>query len=153
MLKSFSKYRALAPDQRRWFRRCWWQFALWHIRIQYFPYHWWKARIFSELNSESGHSLPLSLSEAIRLSEMAARHHIFPINCLRRCVVQQQFLAQYGYDLALHFGVAKQSARLKAHCWLTHKGQLINDGPEVVNTYTELKLAGEQSQHILASLR
>ncbi len=84
---------------------------------------------------------------------MAARHHIFPINCLRRCVVQQQLLAQYGYDLALHFGVAKKDARLKAHCWLTYKGQLINDGPEVVNTYTELKLAGEQSQHILASLR
>ena len=84
---------------------------------------------------------------------MAARHHIFPINCLRRCVVQQQLLAQYGYDLALHFGVAKQDTRLKAHCWLTHKGQLVNDGPEVVNTYTELKLAAVQSQHILASLR
>lgn len=84
---------------------------------------------------------------------MAARHHVFPINCLRRCVVQQQLLAEYGFELALHFGVAKADNRLKAHCWLTLDGSLVNDGPEVINTYTELKLAGEQSQQILASLR
>ncbi|TPV53882.1 lasso peptide biosynthesis B2 protein [Aestuariibacter sp. GS-14] len=153
VFKSLSQFWALNSAQKKWFVRCWWQFAIWHIRIQYLPYHWWKMRLFNSLNNNSGRSLSFSLQDAIRLSEMAARHHVFRINCLRRCVVQQQLLAEYDYETTLHFGVAKQDSRLKAHCWLTHQGKLINDGPEVVSTYTELKLAGEQSQQILAALR
>lgn len=132
---------------------CWWQFAKWHLIIQFLPYKSWKHCIFDNSNVKSERSLTISLHRAVQLSEMAARHHVFTINCLRRCLVQQQLLAQHGYSLDLHFGVAKDQGKLKAHCWLTYNNSLVNDGEDVVCQYTELTLAENQSQQIIGALR
>lgn len=153
MIKHFKKLRALTKEERRWFWQCWRQFAKWHIIIQYFPYSWWKDSIFTSKLNESKHSLTFPLSKAIQISEMAARNHVFHINCLRRCMVQQQLLGQQGYDLKLHFGVKKEQGILKAHCWLTENERLVNDGPEVISTYTELTLADQQASKLVGSLR
>lgn len=68
-------------------------------------------------------------------------------------MVQQQLLGRYGYLLEFHFGVAKEHNKLKAHCWLTYQNKLVNDGEEVVSTYTELTLAERQKQQIISSLK
>lgn len=153
MIKRCKQLLSLPAAERRWFWLCWWQFAKWHLIIQYCSYGKWKNVIFNSVYSESGRSLHIPLAKAIQLSEMAARNHIFTINCLRRCLVQQQLLARYGYSLNLHFGVKKQQGKLKAHCWLTYQNKLINDGDEVVSTYTELTLAEHQSQQIINALK
>ena len=153
MIKHVKQLLSLPAAERRWFWLCWRQFAKWHLIIQYLPYNKWKKVIFKKQDSQSECSLSFSLFRAVQLSEMAARHHIFPINCLRRCLVQQQLLARYGYSLDLHFGVKKQHDILKAHCWLTYENKLVNDGEEVVSSYTELKLAENQSQQIISALK
>ena len=153
MIKRFKQLRSLSREERRWFWRCWRQFAKWHLIIQYRPYDKWKNSLFDKSHGESNGSLTLSLSRAIQISEMAARNHIFHINCLRRSLVQQQLLGQQGYELKLHFGVRKEQGKLKAHCWLTENERLVNDGPEVISTYTELTLADNQTSKLIGSLR
>lgn len=153
MIKQLKQFALLPAAERRWFWLCWWQFAKWHLKIQYLPYHKWQANLFKSNLVESKRSLTFSLGRAIQISEMAARHHVFPINCLRRCMVQQQLLGRYGYLLEFHFGVAKEHNKLKAHCWLTYHNKLVNDGEDVVSTYTELTLAERQKQQIISSLK
>jgi hypothetical protein len=153
VIKRCKQFLLLPAAERRWFWLCWWQFAKWHLIIQFLPYRKWKGIIFKSTHGKSGCSLQFSLTTAIQLSEMAARNHLFRINCLRRCLVQQQLLARYGYTLNLHFGVKKQHGTLKAHCWLTYQNKLVNDGEEVVSTYAELKLAEHQSQQIIHALK
>ncbi|GGF67835.1 lasso peptide biosynthesis B2 protein [Alteromonas lipolytica] len=153
MIKPLKQFAALTKAEKRWFWRCWWLFAKWHLKIRFQPYQKWKEDIFGGDNKESERSLTLSIARAIQLSEMAARNHIFKINCLRRCLVQQQLLSQYGFKLQLHFGVAKEHNKLKAHCWLTHNGALINDSEDVVSTYTELTMAEQQTRQIIGALK
>jgi hypothetical protein len=121
--------------------------------VTYLPYKQWQKKVFgSSLNTTSS-PLPLPLGRAIAISEIAARHHVFHINCLRRCLVQRRMLAQYGLVSTLHFGVAKEQNKMKAHCWLTYKGELINDGPEVIASYTELVLNQQQQASLVAGLK
>ena len=82
----------------------------------------------------------------IQLSEAAARNHLRPMNCLRRCLAQQRLLRRRQVSSHMHIGVRKTAKGLEAHAWLTSQGQVLNDEPNVGDRYSQLQ--SEQWQSI-----
>ncbi len=84
----------------------------------------------------------------IQITEMAARNHLWPMNCLRRCLSQQRMLSRRSIGSQLHIGVKKTENRLEAHAWLSLNGYILNDTPDVTERYSELE-AGSFDSNIL----
>ena len=134
MLRTFL---ALSAIEKMTFIEAWWLFLKSDYRIRHADYATWQNRIFGvELPANNTLSLPSNL---VPLIEKAARNHLRKMNCLRRCMVTMEMLQRRGIKADLHFGVRINAGKTEAHCWLSWQGQLINDGPEVVSTYTELE--------------
>lgn len=83
----------------------------------------------------------LQVARLIRLSEIAARYHYRPMNCLRRCLAQHRLLAEQGIVATVHFGARRGDEGLAAHSWLTVKGRVVNDSEDVVERYATLDSA------------
>lgn len=73
------------------------------------------------------------------------------MNCLRRCLTQQQLLKTNNYITKMHIGVALNNGKLSAHSWLSYKGQVINDTNDVTERYSALKALNEDD--IVKSLK
>jgi hypothetical protein len=73
------------------------------------------------------------------------------MNCLRRCLCQQQLLATKHYVCQLHIGVKITDNNVQAHSWLSYEGALINDSEELIKQYTELEKS--TNTKILSALR
>lgn len=131
MLRAFL---ALTGEQKKWFVQAWFKFLFWDWRIRHQPYAKWQDRVFVA-NKQTRSALPNGF---IGVIEKAGRHHIRHMNCLRRCMVTMEMMQQYGVVPQLHFGVRRVGKKTQAHCWLTLNGELLNDGHEVIDTYTEL---------------
>ena len=82
-----------------------------------------------------------NVSRVIQLSEAAARNHLRPMNCLRRCFVQQRLLKRRDVASDLHIGVRKTAGGLEAHAWLSSQGRVLNDTPDVSQRYAQLQTA------------
>ncbi|MBU2977716.1 lasso peptide biosynthesis B2 protein [Alteromonas sp. C1M14] len=131
MLSSFF---ALTGEQKKWFIYAWIKFLLWDWRIRHQSYKKWQHRVFS-VSEVAPKPVPDGLISVI---EKAGRHHIRHMNCLRRCMVTMDIMQRQGISPQLHFGVRRAGTKTQAHCWLTLDDKLLNDGPEVIDTYTEL---------------
>jgi hypothetical protein len=78
----------------------------------------------------------------VRLSEIAARRHFRPMNCLRRSLVQLRLLQHFGYAVSLVLGVRKSHQSVAAHAWLCDAAGPLNDSLENIEGYERLKIAG-----------
>jgi hypothetical protein len=58
--------------------------------------------------------------------------------CLRRSLVLLRELRRLRVAGALHVGVRHVAVRPEAHAWIEVDGEVINDDPRLVSTYTEL---------------
>ena len=125
----------LSADQKRWFIKAWFAFLLWHIRIRFSNYKAWQHRVFPSTTTHKT-EYPAHFVATI---EKAGRHHLWHMNCLRRCLVTMEMSHQVNIFPVIHFGVKIENGVTKAHCWLSLNGVLINDSEEVVSAYTELK--------------
>ncbi len=130
--------------------KAWWLFVYWHLLISRVAYKKWRKKLLKSNKTDSNSSITEVIS-IIKLTESVARHHIVPINCLRRCAVQKQLLAQLGHATQLVFGVKKSAGQYQAHCWLTFNDQIINDSPEETNKYTTL--SNQNPEQILKSFK
>lgn len=79
------------------------------------------------------------VAHIIHLSESAARHHLRPMNCLRRSLTQQRLLRRRHLSSNLHIGVRTGESALEAHAWLSWQGKVLNDTPDVGEHYAELQ--------------
>jgi hypothetical protein len=61
------------------------------------------------------------------LVAIAARHHLYPMTCLRRSLALQRLLAGSGVAADLRLGVRKQDGALQAHAWLEWDGQPVGE--------------------------
>jgi Transglutaminase-like superfamily len=71
--------------------------------------------------------------------DLAARHHLYPMTCLRRSLTLQWLLAQGGLDTTLQFGVRRENGTLQAHAWLDYQGRVIDKSPISIEQYANLK--------------
>ncbi len=76
----------------------------------------------------------------VRLTERVARHHLRPMNCLRRTLAARLILARRGISSSAHIGVRIGDDQvLRAHAWLSDgHGGVLNDAPDVTRRYREL---------------
>lgn len=130
------RFWSLGIRRQCWFLQAWCLYAYWHTKIAFSQFETWNAELFLQQEQGEAAHVPKQLIETI---EMAGRHHIKKMNCLRRCLVTKSLLQQYGVTPKLHFGVRFVGKNFEAHCWLTANGVLLNDSADNVNTYSELK--------------
>lgn len=79
------------------------------------------------------------IQRSSNLVDLAARHHLYPMTCLRRSLALQWLLARSSLDTSLQFGVRRENGKLQAHAWLEHQGQVIDKTPIPIEQYTNLK--------------
>lgn len=141
----------LSPAQ--WLMLCeaWLLFIVWDRRLRTKAYNTWRESI-SNLGSNNKSSVSLNRVLAIvKAAEIAGRNHIVKVNCLRRCLTQKQMLMKRNIPVSIHFGVRLSAGKVDAHCWLIWNGVIINDAPEVVESYSELKEINPSSLAALLS--
>jgi hypothetical protein len=71
--------------------------------------------------------------------DLAARHHLYPMTCLRRSLALQWLLSRSGLDTTLQFGVRRENGKLQAHAWLDYQGQVIDKIRIPIEQYANLK--------------
>ena len=134
----------------------WVVFLKWDLLISFTQYEKWRNKIhcLSNLRKPSLNDAEKSANTAItpeqitliiRLSEISGRFHFRKMNCLRRCVSQQEILVKRSIDTRMHIGIRIEEEKVKAHAWLTLNGRVINDSEEVISLYSELKSANEHN--------
>lgn len=135
----------------------WFIFVKWDLLISFTQYETWRNKIILSPNLDNATSsindatLAKQIKLIIKLSEIAARFQIRKMNCLRRCLSQQQMLKKRGFSAQMHIGVRFEEEQLLAHAWLTIQGKVINDSEDVIDRYSELKSVSEKG--ILSALR
>jgi len=98
-----------------------------------------RMRISAEaLRTSNSSSDPAPIQRVSRMVNMASRHHLYPMTCLRRALVLQRLLVQCGVSTRMQIGVNKERERLGAHAWIEHDGRPIGESPAVVARYAPL---------------
>ncbi|WP_181898347.1 lasso peptide biosynthesis protein [Alteromonas aestuariivivens] len=137
----------------KWFLVAWFKLAKWHLTINYRAYSVWRHEVVSPC-----HDLVISSSEGIdpmaliKQVDLAADHHLFKLNSLRRCVVQREMLVRNGVPATLHFGAYSKLGDTKVKCWLDVGGKLLNENPSEIAKYKELDLSKPKGIDWLAFL-
>ena len=67
-----------------------------------------------------------------RFVDIAARHHLYPMTCLRQALALQCMLGQRGIATDLRIGVRKDGGALDAHAWVEHSGLIIERTPSTI---------------------
>ena len=78
------------------------------------------------------------IHRATRLVDMAARHHLYPMTCLRRALVLQRILAERGVSTQLQIGVRKIGEEIDAHAWLEYNKVKIDEVEREDSHFTTL---------------
>ena len=135
----------------------WFTFVKWDLLISFTEYENWRNKISLSPNINdakvnlSDTTQAKKIKQLIKLSEISARFQLRKMNCLRRCLSQQQMLKKRGFSAQMHIGVRFEKEKLLAHAWLTVQDKIINDSEAVTSRYSELKVNNEQV--ILNSLK
>lgn len=111
------------------------------IALRLLPFHvvqgWLKAP------KRTKEALPDQAAGAIRRNsdfvDRAARHHLYPMTCLRRSLVLHWLLSRQGVFAELFFGVRREQDKLQAHAWLEYQGQPIGERAAPTDQYMPLK--------------
>lgn len=72
------------------------------------------------------------------LVDVAARHHLYPMSCLRQALALRWLLAVHGVSTQLLIGVHKNEDRLLAHAWLELAGTPLGEDIDVGVRYLPL---------------
>ena len=99
------------------------------------------AAAMTTAQHENGGELA-TVKRAQRLVGIAARHHLYPMSCLRQALVLQRLLSQRGIRTTLQIGVRREVGDLDAHAWLEYEGIPIGQSPDVMDRFAVLKAAG-----------
>jgi hypothetical protein len=73
-----------------------------------------------------------------RWIEVASRQHFVRARCLHRSLALHLWLRRDGLPSVLRIGVRKADGALQAHAWVELYGQVVNDTPAAMATFTLL---------------
>jgi hypothetical protein len=85
-----------------------------------------------------------TIQRHLRLVRAAARHHLYPMGCLRQSLVLQSLLARRGIRTDLRMGVRKEGQRLSAHAWLECAGRPIGEAESISLCFAPLVGSAER---------
>jgi len=121
------------------------------LGIRLLPFRYWRRWLVQSDADSSPSDIPRS-AMLISAAERAARHHLVPMNCLRRSLAQQRLLRRRNIPSRLHIGVRKGDQGLEAHAWLSSGHRILNDAPDVTERYAELTNDNDQN-NLLETLK
>jgi len=130
---------SLQVKDYRYLVEAWLVLAWVDLVIRFSRYERWRHWLESAEKNSKKHQLTFDIASLITLSEMVARHHVCPMNCLRRTVAQKLMLARRGIICCVHIGVKNEGNGFEAHSWLSYKGKVLNDSADVSERYVELE--------------
>lgn len=106
----------------------------WALRVQPFP----RVRDWATVDAPGKGASAEEVRRVARLVDCAARHHLYPMRCLRRALVLQRLLWQRGIVTALRLGVAREGDALNAHAWLEREGRPLGEAGDVAQRFAPL---------------
>jgi hypothetical protein len=83
----------------------------------------------------------VAIRRVMRLVDVAARYHVYPMTCLRRALVSQRLVVERGIAAELKVGVRKENGQLDAHAWLEYDGAPMGDARDVADRFAPLTAA------------
>lgn len=99
------------------------------------------------LPGRAGESTERSQAQrACELVDIAARHHLYPMHCLRQAVALQWMLKRRGLVTILRIGVAKAGTELRAHAWLEYSGEPLGQPEGICQSYAPLLPASDNTE-------
>lgn len=75
-----------------------------------------------------------------RVVGAAARHHLYPMTCLRRALVLERLLAERGIPGELRIGVRKDREGFRAHAWVECDGRALSEPEAVERRFASLSI-------------
>lgn len=72
------------------------------------------------------------------LVNVASRHHLYPMSCLRRALVLETILRRHGFEASLRIGVCRVGEALRAHAWVESEGRPVGDRPDIAMEFLPL---------------
>lgn len=137
----------LSPEDLRLVLRAWALLLLVDLGLRLLPFQR-LVKLIGRAKDHSGRHLGCAPTPASRhtkpelvatlrrvqgLLNVACRNHLYPMTCLRRALVLQILLKDWGISTELQLGVRKQEERFEAHAWLESEGRPIGE-PETIRT-------------------
>lgn len=145
MCKSAQKFLRLTGNQKRVFLRAWWLLLVVDVGLRLTSLaklHAWLGR---GLRVTPAPAEPGKLAwDTWRLVEMASRHHLYAMNCLRRSLALQRLLAEGGLAVGVFIGARKAQGQTQAHAWIEVAGEAIGEGGGVVESFVPVLRLGEK---------
>jgi hypothetical protein len=133
---------SLSTRERLQFAQAWFLLLFIDLSLRVFSFR----KVYNGL-SGAHHSRKLANEEQIDAAirgysaavARAARHHLYPMTCLRRSLVLKWLLSRRGIQTELRIGVRREAENLDAHAWLEYRDTPIGETtlPEV--QYQQLK--------------
>ncbi|HEY63816.1 MAG TPA: lasso peptide biosynthesis B2 protein [Caldilineae bacterium] len=73
-----------------------------------------------------------------RLVNIAASHHLYPMQCLRRAIVLRWLLSRYGIRADVCIGIRKTDDGYHTHAWVEQAGRPISEPESHVREFLPL---------------
>jgi hypothetical protein len=142
MRRKLQTARALSLDDWLTLAQAWLLLLItdWGLRVLPFP----RVQAFAapDLPREHRALLP-TIQRLHRLIDLAARHHLYPMTCLRRALVLQRIARVRGADARVRIGVRKDAGALQAHAWVECDGQIVGQPERVAEKFAPLVPAAQ----------
>jgi hypothetical protein len=71
--------------------------------------------------------------------EIGARYYLRPVGCLKRALALRAVLSRRGIAAQVRVGVTRDGETVLAHAWVDHDGHVLNDAPDVGESYIPLE--------------
>jgi hypothetical protein len=137
-LRAFLAY----PVLDRWrLIQVWWLLLSLDLALRLLPFRKVQAWVRSSRPGKKSVDIgqtALEIHRAEEILDRAARHHLYPMTCLRRSLGLQWLLSKRGLLTDLCFGVRRENGQLQAHAWLEYQGQVIGEASLPEEQYARL---------------
>jgi hypothetical protein len=145
-MRKLLKALALKPDDWRLLLRAWCLLLLADVRLRRHSYRQVQAGLAFRGSPAAPGDVPALVRRVVRFTDLAARHHLRPMSCLRRALAMQRLLAERGVVTQLRIGVRKDGKEFGAHAWLEYAGKPIHDGAAPAGRFAPLAAPGARTR-------
>ena len=139
--KNLRRLSELPGEEQRFLAEAWLALLAADLVLRLVPIGRLQTRIMTPLPRASATEESGERSRAQRACELvgiAARHHLYPMRCLRQAVALQWMLKRRGLTTVLRIGVQRGEAELHAHAWLEYAGQPLGQPEGICRSYAPL---------------
>lgn len=106
--------------------QAWWVLIAVRLLLWVAPYRWVEAWFLKPPSATPGPARPADIARAVtRASRLVPW-----ATCLTQALAGGFLIRRAGRDAVIHFGVARDDARFKAHAWLESEGGILIGGGE-----------------------